>query len=173
MRPINLDGKDWGTEPAGLAFGDVRKEAIADLCARSERVSGGRMNADNNYAPYEAVEKPDSNRGKEQVSAGARYVINPVLVELRHTGDDELNLTKARWAEFCSEPREEAPFLERLTTERRAAKIAEMATAGAAVIDSLKDAAEPMPQVAVNDPPPKRGPGRPPNKAKVTAGLIG
>lgn len=159
MRPINPNGKQWGVEASGVAYDDIHKQAVRDLCARDERLSGGQMNAGNNYAPYNVVEKPGSDTAR--APAGSRYVVNPLLVAMRHTGDEELQLTNARWAEFCSEPRDEKPYLDRILQQRRQDRLTVMVTAGANVSESLKAANEPMPQVAIESPPPKRGPGRP------------
>ena len=140
MRPQNENGKEWGVEASNLAFNDIRTVVIDDLRKRDETLSGGKMNAENGWAPYMAVPKKQADDGKEVVAAGMTAVLDPVSVSVRHSGDDTDNLARARWAEFCAEAQDEQPYRARLGDMQRREKLAAMKTAGAAVAQTVTPA---------------------------------
>lgn len=132
MRPVNPTsdgGESWGDETSNLALQDLRSTAIADLNKRDEQLSRGRMNAANGYSPYREVPRKDGR--------GTNYKVDPVLCDIKHTGEETLVLTKSRWADFCEQAQQEKPYTDRLVTHTRDKQLAKMKSAGTGVEASL------------------------------------
>lgn len=178
MRPVNPDGTEWGLDTTRLARDEIRAGCLADLRRRDEVRSGGKMNAENNWAPYRAEAKGEGEAG------GFMYVPDPLCVLVKQTGDEQRNLFFYRWAAFCREPQDEAVVAERLVAQTRTRRIDQMTAEGADLANEIEmglskplvpDAMpvqdtipepEPMPVV---HPQPKRGRGRPRKKQAVIA----
>lgn len=138
MRPINRSGKEWAVDTSNLAFRDIRRRALADLRDRDEARSEGRMCKANGYALYTEQANPDRGLNPEHKgAAGTTFVVDPVLVAMRHSGDDELALIKSRWGDFCATPRDEKPYVERIRTCLRDDRLAIMRGDGAAIEATL------------------------------------
>lgn len=135
MRPENPDGTKWRMDTTERAHQEFHKKALADLHDHEERMSGGRMNAENHWSPLVANVNPDSGH--------TIMVPDPALVAMKHSGDDQQNLTNARWAAFCSEPQDETEWAELIDHKDRLETIASMKDAGSAVEAALLDDAPP------------------------------
>lgn len=137
MRPVNTNGKEWPIETSNLALDRIRKSVIADLNARDEERSGGKMNASNHWSPVVGIEKKAVARsgedGEQREYTDTHYVTDPVLAAMKHTGEDEQRLLESRWADFCSEPQAEAPYRKEITQDRREAKLDKMRKGGTEV----------------------------------------
>lgn len=164
MRPVNTNGIEWSRDTADMALQEIRAQAIQDLLDRDEQRSGGRMCKANNYAAYTEHELKNKSLHPEQGMrrGNIQVVIDPVLASIRHTGDEEQQLLAARWAEFCSEPRDEEPYRHKIQAKLRTERIKQLLGRGQDVEKSLTTA-EPLP--VTNTPttaqPPKRKRGRP------------
>ncbi|MCK5641154.1 MAG: hypothetical protein KAJ19_10165 [Gammaproteobacteria bacterium] len=132
--PFNKDGTPWSPETGHLALRDIRKQVIADLNARDERLSRGQLNAENHYSPYREVPKENNQ--------GSSFIVDPLLSSIRHTGEDTILLTEKRWREFTAEPQDEKPYRDKLIQRSQVDKLNAAKTAGQAVEDSLASVAE-------------------------------
>ncbi len=150
MRPIDTDGQSWGAETSNLALQDLRSKTIIDLNARDEQLSRGQLNKANGYSPYREVASKDGR--------STNYRVDPVLSQIKHTGEETLALTKSRWADFCSERQDEKPYTDRLVTHTRDKQLAEMKAAGKEVAASLAPIPEAEMPVLPPTPKPKAGP---------------
>lgn len=155
MRPVNANLQSWDHRTANFQLQKIRAKAVADLNARDERNSQGKLNAANKYSPYHEV--------KDDRGTGSTFVVDPVLAALKCTGADLIHLTGKRWAEFCAEPKDEKPFIEEMLEGTRDKALNRMQAAGTAVEDSLKAAPEP----AVLMPPKSTAKVKEPALAKV------
>ncbi len=107
MRPIDsVTGKPWDAELANLKLQDFKHEAEADLLRLDERRSGGRLNAENGYSAL-YLDGPEPEDPKQD---RRRYRVSPELASMKHTGQDSRQLREKRWAEFCSEPRDQDAY---------------------------------------------------------------
>lgn len=145
MLPQNANGESWGAETSNVALQDIRSSVISDLNKRDGQLSRGRLNADNNYAPYREQARADGT--------GSTFVIDPVLAEIKHTGDEMQNLVRARWGKFCETQQDEKPYVEELVKRTRDARLAAMKAAGEDAEASL--AAIPEAEMPVLPPKPK------------------
>lgn len=127
--PRNDDGTSWGSDTARLAFREIRTDAIRALRARDERLSQGQLNAANRYSPVTEIKKDNDQ--------GSVFVPDPVLVSIRHTGEDLSILSRSRWATFCSKPQDEKPYVKRIRDRDRNDRLARMEAAGQPIEDSL------------------------------------
>lgn len=127
--PFNKDGTPWSADTGHLALQDIRRQAIDDLKAREERMSRGRMNAENHYSPYHEVQKENGQ--------GSTFVVDPLLASLKHTGEETILLTQKRWAEFTSKPQDEKPYRDKLLKRTQGDRLSAMKAAGQEVEDSL------------------------------------
>lgn len=152
MRPVNTDQdkKPWKPATSNLALQDIRRSAIDALNKRDEQLSRGRLNKDNRFSPYREEKRGDGT--------GSRFVVDPVLSEIKHTGEETIALTKSRWAEFCSEPRDEKVYAERLVKQTRDDHLAEMKAAGKEVEASLAPISEAEMPVLPTPKPKKKEP---------------
>lgn len=161
MRPVNTDGQSWGAETSNLALQDLRSKAIVDLNKRDEHLSRGRLSKANGYSPYREVPRKDGR--------GTNLKVDPVLSEIKHTGDETLALTKSRWAEFCEVRQDEKPFIDRLVTHTREKQLAEMKAAGEEVANSLSPVPEAEMPVLAPEPKPEEPKPVPETKLPVLA----
>lgn len=127
--PFNKDGTPWGVETGHLALQEIRQKVIADLKARDERLSRGRLSAETHYSPYIEVQKDNGE--------GSSFVVDPLLSSIRHTGEDTILLTEKRWREFTAEPQDEKPYREKLIQRSQGNRLKAAKAAGQAVEDSL------------------------------------
>jgi len=154
MRPKNKDGTEWSVETSNMAFANIRAKALDDLHDYEERVSGGRLNAENQWCPLVAQDKSDGS--------GTLNVPDPVLASLKSSGDDQQTLVNARWAKFCNEPQDETPFRKGLDVTARTDLIVERSAAGESIEEALAAPLLPSPLSEIDDDkPPRRGAGRP------------
>lgn len=165
MRPVNQDGSEWAQKTANAKINEIKQAVKREMLARDEERSGGRMNAGNNWAPYVEVPK-DAGGHDPHGPMGARYVIDPALAAIKHTGADSEALIKERWAEFCAAPRDEKAYAEQLERRMREEQLNKLRASGAAIPDdgiSLQVPEQPVapPVDVVEQPPQKRGRGRP------------
>lgn len=130
-----------------MAFREIRADAILALRARDERRSQGKLNAANRYSPVTEIKKDNDQ--------GSVFVPDPVLVSIRHTGEDLSLLSRSRWATFCSEPQDEKPYMERIQDRDRDDRLSRMKAAGQPIEDSLV-AIEGVPQSVLPTPKPKK-----------------
>lgn len=143
MLPVNVNGNPWGPDTSNVVLQDLRSAVIADLNARDERLSRGRLNAANRYAPFRERQKEDGT--------GSIFEIDPVLSEIKYTGEEVQHLLQSRWADFCETPKDETPYVEELVKRTRHNQIAKLKTAGSEVQASLA----PIPEVEMPVMPPK------------------
>jgi len=135
-----------------MAFANIRTKALDDLHEYEERASNGRLNAENQYCPLVAQDKSDGS--------GTLNVPDPVLAALKSSGEDQEKLLNARWAKFCGEPQDEAPFRENLDATARTDLIVERSAAGEKIEEALAAPTLPPPLSEIDDDkPPKRKPG--------------
>lgn len=127
--PFNKDGSPWSAEAGHLALQDIRKQVVIDLNARDERLSRGRMNADNYFSPYNEVQNESGQ--------GSTFVVDPLLASIKHSGEETILLTEKRWREFTSEPQDEAPYRDKLVAHTKAESLDAAKRAGQEVEDSL------------------------------------
>ena len=106
MRPVNVDLQPWDDRTANFELQRIRAQATADLNARDERRSEGKLNKANKYSPY--------SEDKDDRGTGSTFVVSPVLAALKCTGAEVVHLTCKRWAEFCATPKDDKPFIEDL-----------------------------------------------------------
>ena len=149
MRPVNEQGHEWDAETTALAFDEVRDKAKAELHARDERLSGGRLNAENRYSPCREVPRKRAEGSDSPVEPGVDLVPDPALASIKHTGEEMLNLTKRRWAEWCEKPRPEGKYRDELAKRRRADRLDAMKAAGAEVDRSTKRPSDALQPAAV------------------------
>ena len=164
MRPYfvkEINGEEtrilWPQDKSDLVLNRFKKEALSELraieCekARTMGIEGCiRLmdDGDLSVVPAELIEEED---GK-----GA-YQINPVAVTIKHSGAELIDLTRDKYAVFCSEPQnpgmvEDVPLY---------AKKAGVKSRTAAAIGPITET--PM----TEDEPKKRGPGRPRKSDKL------
>ena len=172
MRPKNADGSEWAHDTTQLACREMRAQVIADLRKRDEIRSDGRMNPDNNWAPYTFVP-----RSENEPERGGVYKVDPVCAAVHHTGEETNKVFEYRWAEFVKTVQDEQPFRERLDREEREREIARLQKDGEALNAELRDGTS-MPlgyipptiecrsaikteRVSIAGAEIKRGPGRP------------
>jgi len=134
MRPIDENGEQWPADAAGLAFEDMRAQCRAALNERDEKLSGGRLNAGNNFSPNTLIGEPGSEN--------STYLVDAVLSSLKHTGDDMVRLLRSRWATFCSVGRDPSEWVKRAREQSRADQIKAMLSDGEAVEQQLADIAK-------------------------------
>lgn len=101
MRPVDMQHNEWPPEFSRAKLHQIRARAVAEMRARDEKRSNGRLSAANGYKPYEFAPNVEGDDG----TRGGRYVPQTDLVEIRHKGQETRKLCVGRWAEFCSEPR--------------------------------------------------------------------
>lgn len=132
--PFNKDRTPWSPETGHLALQEIRKQVIADLHARDERLSRGGLSAENHYSPYREVQKENGQ--------GSHFVVDPLLSSIRHSGEETILLTEKRWREFVSEPQDEKPYRDKLIQSGQVDRLNAAKAAGQAVEDSLGAVAE-------------------------------
>lgn len=125
MVPIDSENdRPWSSNNATLALLDIRRKAELDLLRLDEYRSGGRLNAANGYSTcVDVTEDPDAKN--------RQYRPDPVLASMKHSGVDTDKLTAKRWAEFCSEPRNEEATIAHLGLNTATNAIGEMKKRGA------------------------------------------
>jgi hypothetical protein len=111
-------GKRFAPELANALWHKTERAARATLCARDEKLSGGRISAANGYK----VTIPHSER------PGA-FVVSQELRAIKHTRREERLLAEKNWAVYCSEPRSEAEAMAAHTEDLRQENIARMTDA--------------------------------------------
>lgn len=127
MRPIDTDtGKPWSYDTANLMLQRFKAQAVEALEARTERLTGGRLNRDNGYTCL-------VNRG-DNLS-----VADQNLAALKHKGSEVSALYRFWYYQFCETPQSEATWSKELIGERRKRSIGDSMAAGQAVLDTLSD----------------------------------
>lgn len=164
----------WPAVWANRMLQEIRTEAIDNLKARS--VARGIPENGQCYTMETIGDEGDENA--TQVA-----VIDAVMVKNRHNYRDVRLLTNARWSRFCSTPQDLSAFITRFETPDEAA-LERVESAAADIEASLHEGAAPtvetataaatvqlppMEVLAVDEPLPKRGPGRPKGSGKTTA----
>ena len=138
--------RPWLSANATLVVLDIRKKAERDLLRLDEHRSGGRLNAENGYSTCVLNGVPDD--------PNATYVADPVLAAFKHSGVDTDKLTAKRWAEFCSEPRDEEATIAALGLCVAKKAIAERISEGEELEAQLKAMRAGTPVAAVPEPVP-------------------
>jgi hypothetical protein len=130
----------------------MERAITAELCARDEKRSGGRICAANGWKVTTGhPSKPNA------------HVIDPELRAIKHTRREERLRLNAEWAEFCSAPRSEKDFESMHVAANRAASAKSARERYEAEFGGSK-ATEP---VAAPEAPKKRAKKSAPEKATV------
>ena len=122
MLPVTANNKLWGASAARAKFQNIRQGAIADLRARDE---ANGITAANGWRAYREETNTPGGPG--------RFVADPHLSRLKHTGRDVRLLTASRWATFCESPQDEVSFAKEDFSIRRKEQIAKLHKRGASV----------------------------------------
>lgn len=95
--PLELDGKTvWPTDKSRAKYEQCRREAVSELRARD--IERGLPADGCTYLIH------TDDAGHQSAS------VNPLWVSLKHTGDEAMELTEDKWAEFTDEPRDSKMF---------------------------------------------------------------
>lgn len=165
MLPIDsATNAPWSSKNADLKLADIRRCVVQELRQRDEVKSEGLLCEANGWKTtmvVGATETIDEDGTKR--STPGKLVADPRLVAIKHSGADVVTLIKARWATFCSEPRDEKVETADLIEAQRGATVG-VAVAKAESLE--KELAE------LEVPPVRRKVGRPKGtKNKAPNGL--
>lgn len=138
-------GDPWPSRWATAKLKELKDEASAELVAR-DRARG--IAEDGQVYDMEKVKKGEHSR--------TQAIVNPHLAALRHTGQEVRLLTKSKWADWCSQPRDLQAF------------VASVKTSEAAAIESAKEAAAEIVESIPKEEAPKKTASKKTSK-KVTA----
>jgi len=119
MRPIDSEtGTPWSAEGSNLKLQEIRAGVIQELCARDMQ---NGVPEDGKVYTETVIEPKEGERGRPQ------YIvrIDPRLVAVKHKGEETKRLVRARWASFCSEPRNEKDEVKDAQLSARFAEIKE------------------------------------------------
>lgn len=118
MQPVNCDGTPWDTEISGAMHQKIRREVIAEFKAR-DTARGLPAN------------------GQCTVERDGGWRVDPKLVKLKTTGrETRLTITR-RWAEFCAEPKSQAPYAIEVAAIERKADVEAVMAGTAEVADGI------------------------------------
>lgn len=118
MLPIDKDGKPWSDGNANLMLKDIRRGVVSDMVERDEARNAG---------------------GSTLTDDGKRWVVDVSKAHLRHTGQEIVDLTHSRWAQFCSKKQDQAKLTDGMKASERDELIASAIEAGVVAERSLEN----------------------------------
>lgn len=129
-------GLPWDSTNGNIVLQAINRQVIADLRKLDEFRSQGRLSEANEWCTYILSGDKDDPSSK--------FLVDPDLVRLKHTGSDTRKLREKRWAEFCSEPRDQEEYTKRYRAETDGKVIVDKIESGSELEHAIKQMYEPV-----------------------------